>query len=316
LWFYGVSAAWCALAEVLVKPSSIVCVLIGLSLVNCKIESDAGDGLPRIGVGDPSGTGGTGITGSGGAFSGSGGGTAGPGNASVGAAGMHATGGAGGMGVAGMGSAGMSGSGGMGSGGMGSAGMSGSGGMGSGGMGSVMNGSGGMGSGGASGGDGETGKLVGMTAAHNAVRAEVDTSPPLPPMKWSATIAAYAQDWTDMLAMTCDPQHRTTHQYGENLAAYFSNGPTVGSTAQDAVDGWAGEVACWTYGVFGVTDQCNMSCSSQMFSDGCGHYTQIVWRDSVELGCGFSTCTKDGLKTEIWICNYGPPGNVINFKPY
>ncbi len=177
-----------------------------------------------------------------------------------------------------------------------------------------------------SGGDPETGQLAGITAAHNAVRAMVSTQPALPPLTWSPTIAAYAQAWATQLASnpsTCaQPQHRPSSDleakdYGENLAAFSgrSGGGSL-STAQQAVNGWASEVACWTYGTIQGTEVCNMSCSTNLHSDGCGHYTQIVWRKSLLLGCGVATCQNGMDSEDIWICNYSPAGNIIGQAPY
>jgi len=44
----------------------------------------------------------------------------------------------------------------------------------------------------------------------------------------------------------------------------------------------------------------------------CGHYTQIVWRDTKELGCGVAR----GGDREIWVCDYSPPGNYQGRLPY
>jgi hypothetical protein len=185
----------------------------------------------------------------------------------------------------------------------------------------------GAGAAGASVSSDETGRLAGMTAAHNAVRAMVQTTPALPPMVWSPTLAAYAQDWTDNLAKTAcaQPRHRSSQElqakgYGENLAVAGGSRPPM-TTAQFAVDGWAGEVACWTYGTFsapgyGGTEKCDPACYQKLNSDGCGHYTQVVWRNSTQLGCGVSSCTSGGVTYDIWICNYAPPGNVVGQKPY
>jgi hypothetical protein len=288
-----------------------VCVL-AVALSAC--AADAGDasspgGMSPLDMMSLGSGGATAVPGSGGVMSGGGGQLAGM----AGANGMMP--GSGGMGSGGMGSGGM-GSGGVGSGGMGS------GGMGSGGM----SGSGGMGSGGTSAGDGETGRMVGMTAAHNAVRAMVDTDPPLPPVRWSTELAGYAQEWADMQTEACDPQqvmHRSGQDlrakgYGENLAASIG----VSTDAQWAVDGWAGEVACWTYGTIsdpflgGGTEMCNASCYMKMHSDGCGHYTQIVWRETTQIGCGVSTCNTGAGSMDVWICNYAPAGNFVGEAPY
>ena len=42
------------------------------------------------------------------------------------------------------------------------------------------------------------------------------------------------------------------------------------------------------------------------FSMETGHFTQVVWRGTTQLGCGVSTCR--GM--DIWVCEYDPPGNV------
>jgi len=44
----------------------------------------------------------------------------------------------------------------------------------------------------------------------------------------------------------------------------------------------------------------------------CGHYTQIVWRDTKQVGCGVA---RDNRR-EIWVCNYDPPGNWVGHRPY
>ena len=176
-------------------------------------------------------------------------------------------------------------------------------------------------------GSGETGRMVGMTAAHNAVRAMVMTSPMLADMVWDPEVAAYAQQWTDSLAAShCDaPMHRAGSDlqqkgYGENLAVFGGTGATT--SPKQAVSGWAGEVACWTYGTIsglGVagTEKCDTACYTNMHSDGCGHYTQVVWRSSTKVGCGVTTCkSSKGYQNDIWICNYSPAGNFVGRAPY
>ena len=58
-----------------------------------------------------------------------------------------------------------------------------------------------------------------------------------------------------------------------------------------------------------------MQCAAEANSNGCGHYTQVVWAESSNLGCGYAQCTVnspfDGFDTwDNWVCNYDPPGNV------
>lgn len=165
---------------------------------------------------------------------------------------------------------------------------------------------------------GESGRLVGITAAHNAVRARQAhpvPDPALPPLTYSTELAATAQAYAEKLANgSCQLVHSMTPGVGENLGWYAGQSPA----AKDVVEGWAAEEACYMFGSFMKGDACDMTCTSELSSNGCGHYTQVVWRDTMQLGCGVATCAKpqQGLKAEIWVCNYKAPGNYIGEKPY
>ncbi len=163
--------------------------------------------------------------------------------------------------------------------------------------------------------DPETGRLVGITRAHNAVRARADNpkpSPALSPLAWSDALAQIAQEYAETLADDgCRLDHSGRPGYGENLA-YFGGIP--GSAVQ-AVEGWAAEVQCYEFGEFMTQDACDSRCIAEMYSTGCGHYTQIVWRDTREVGCGVASCP-GGQSEEIWVCNYQGPGNYLGEEPY
>jgi uncharacterized protein YkwD len=145
--------------------------------------------------------------------------------------------------------------------------------------------------------------MCGMLAAHNSARANVTPVPatPLPPMTWDATVAATAQSW----AAQCNFSHNTSG-YGQNL--YASAGGSY-PTPQTVVNSWVGEVANYDY----ATNTCTSTC---------GHYTQVVWRTSVLLGCGIQYCTTNspfGASFPDWyivVCDYSPPGNYVGQKPY
>jgi pathogenesis-related protein 1 len=133
-----------------------------------------------------------------------------------------------------------------------------------------------------------------ITAYHNKVRADAGVGP----LKWSAALAAYAQKWADHLAgTTCKVAHNTEHLYGENLfqttAEFF--------TAADAARAWEAEKIDYSGGILTTSNW-----------HAAGHYTQMVWRDTITLGCGEAACDK----TLIVACNYDPPGNYIGHRPY
>lgn len=137
-----------------------------------------------------------------------------------------------------------------------------------------------------------------MVAAHNDVRANAAPAPDpaLSPLVWDAEVAAVAQDWAE----GCVFEH-STHNLGENLA--FFSGEDSSATA--VVELWASETASYDYA--------SNSCAP---GEQCGHYTQIVWRDSARVGCGAAQCALQGMEGRLWVCNYDPPGNFIGDRPY
>ncbi|KAF7068229.1 hypothetical protein CFC21_074005 [Triticum aestivum] len=134
--------------------------------------------------------------------------------------------------------------------------------------------------------------------AHNAARADVG----LGEVTWDATVAAFAQDYADQRRGDCQLIH-TPHgrPYGENL---YGGGGTEW-TATDAVNSWVSEKQYY--------DHDSNTCSAPE-GESCGHYTQVVWRDSTAIGCARVVCDSgDGV---FIICSYNPPGNFPGVSPY
>ncbi len=160
---------------------------------------------------------------------------------------------------------------------------------------------------GGGGASGEVGNMVGMTAAHNAYRLqEHDVA-----LVWDDDVAAYAQEWAEYLRdnHACELQHRSwlgmaVEPYGENLYGATAWGMALGTTAQAVVDAWWSEIEFYDYATNGCTDVC-------------GHYTQVMWKGSTQVGCGMAVCARDdGGTSDVWVCNYNPPGNYVGQKPW
>lgn len=158
---------------------------------------------------------------------------------------------------------------------------------------------------------GEPAGLAGITSAHNQVRAGVDTggtSGALPALTWDDSLAASASAWANqckdsdgdgLIDHNPDRSNGQPYYVGENIFA--SSGS---ATAGGAVKGWADEASHYHYD----TNTCDDKAV-------CGHYTQLVWRDTLQLGCAIAFCS--GLTySSVIVCDYGPGGNVNNEKPY
>jgi hypothetical protein len=132
-----------------------------------------------------------------------------------------------------------------------------------------------------------------ILAVHNSERAAVG----VPPLVWSDSLAASAQTWAEHLL--------TIHQWvhsgpGENIASFsWFWGPT--SPNGGGTPYWVAEKPNWHGGVLTAENWYPT-----------GHYTQMVWRNTQEVGCGVA----NNGESSILVCHYNPPGNEIGKAPY
>jgi len=141
----------------------------------------------------------------------------------------------------------------------------------------------------------EPAPFTGITAAHNKVRQQLRVNP----LRWSPRLAAYAQSWANVLQTryNCAAQNRQQGLlYGENIA-----GGPKSMLKPDAV------VALWQREA-GFYNPATGACQE---GQTCTHYSQLIWRNTLSVGCGVGVCGDNA----IWVCNYNPPGNIIGQVP-
>lgn len=134
---------------------------------------------------------------------------------------------------------------------------------------------------------------------HNKARSDLG----IPPLTWSAEVAAYAQQWADYLAGqgNCALEHNDNRSkgYGENLYAASS---AEAFKPLDASLAWYNEIKDYTYSKLGDGNWQKTS-----------HYTQMIWKNTTALGMGVATCANGGV---VVVANYNPAGNYSGEYPY
>ena len=143
---------------------------------------------------------------------------------------------------------------------------------------------------------------------HNSERADVGVEP----LTWSNSLADGAQTWAQQIATTGkfahDPVNTgltcTSNCRGENIAGFF----TSVSEPDGGQSKWAAEKSDYN----GQTNTCTPVSPSVT----CGHYTQMVWQNTHEIGCGTAPPGAGGLPYSILVCRYDPPGNYPGQLPY
>merc|ERR1711936_93082 len=127
-------------------------------------------------------------------------------------------------------------------------------------------------------------------AAHNTYRAKHGVAA----LKISAELNALAQEWAEHLIATGTFEHSPNNKNGENI--YMSGGKAAQEQAQGAVDSWYSEIKDYTFGK-----------EPSMGGPVTGHFTQVVWKGSTEVGVGVA---QEGSKVVV-VANYSPPGNYV-----
>jgi len=181
-------------------------------------------------------------------------------------------------------------------------------------------GSGGGGGGSGGGGSGGSGSVTNpltqdlidaFVVAHNQARSgplNPPPSPALPPVSWDGVLADsvynYAIRCQGTMGLLSHNANRSADYQalgGDGYVGENIYGSTGNATPADAMTLWMKEAPDYDYASGDIGSA--------------GHYTQVVWRASVRIGCAIVDCPALTYHNTV-ICDYAPGGNISGQRPY
>nr|XP_058964222.1 protein draper-like [Pocillopora verrucosa]XP_058964229.1 protein draper-like [Pocillopora verrucosa]XP_058964237.1 protein draper-like [Pocillopora verrucosa] len=164
---------------------------------------------------------------------------------------------------------------------------------------------------------------------HNEFRSQVKPSAAdMEYVVWNDDLGNLAQMWSDK----CEWMHGFTRfgawhsnqnfrskSVGQNLAREWGKWiESKDAGPEDSVRRWFIEKNYYSFSKFAYPMP-----SWMCRKEPCGHYTQVVWAKSKQVGCAFNWCDKDFGQPHPWVpgetvvtCDYYPSGNVVGQQPY
>lgn len=139
-----------------------------------------------------------------------------------------------------------------------------------------------------------------MLKAHNERRARHC----VPPLAWSAELAQAAQAYAEKCILG---QHGSA---GENMANWVTiknGGPVLPARSDRQIfeEVWYCEINNYDFNAPRIVGGFKRNCDPPVN----GHFTQVVWKGTQQIGCGRATCTINGQQGTNWVCRYEPAGN-------
>lgn len=121
------------------------------------------------------------------------------------------------------------------------------------------------------------------------------------------------------VARTCEFAHSGLSGVGENLFV----GTTIATTwtLENAINDWAYEARIVSFPNGAEAVGCNDGSSGATCRARIGHYTQMMWKSTTQVGCAVQSCPS-GVKnfsskqSQLIVCHYSPQGNYYNGTDY
>lgn len=93
----------------------------------------------------------------------------------------------------------------------------------------------------------------------------------------------------------------------DDLADFVTNKQKGSGNGENLV---GGSLATWSKGInMWGEERTKYNYDNPGFSGATGHFTQMVWKESTKLGCGWKNC--GGNLPVFIVCQYSPQGNIM-----
>ncbi|CAH8865121.1 unnamed protein product [Trichobilharzia szidati] len=119
------------------------------------------------------------------------------------------------------------------------------------------------------------------------------------PLKYNLELEEKAQKLSDQ----CRVGHDTAAERNVSSFSYVGQNWAGAGNIEVGFNLWLNEYKGYDF----ITGKCRIR--------RCGHYTQVVWQRTTDVGCGVTACPDFPYALSI-VCNYGPGGNYVGRYPY
>ncbi|XP_047115544.1 venom allergen 5-like [Schistocerca piceifrons] len=125
---------------------------------------------------------------------------------------------------------------------------------------------------------------------------------------WDTELATVAQQWADQCTSGHDTCRRVSRfsAVGQNAYQSWTTGPLQGAQWNNTVQSWYNE----------VNDFNKNNVNNYTFGTSYGHYSQVVWGNTHNVGCGYTAIRRSDRNYQYYVCNYGPSGNYGGQQVY
>jgi len=143
---------------------------------------------------------------------------------------------------------------------------------------------------------------------HNTHRAGEGSSDMIK-MTWNTDLESFSQQLANQCLFAHSSNAARTNVFGFSFIGENIYVNTGSFQSGGVGDNWFSEKQYYNYD-FGTCQ----------FGQQCGHYTQMAWANSRELGCAVKWCSSipnwNNRAAYLVYCHYGPGGNIIGQKPF